>query len=95
MWVALYLLASVLFTYMLFFADSAERVVTQVLLMGSVTVVVVSSLLLLNFFNHPFGTGVGTLKPTAMERTLHLAESEMSSVGIVITPPCNENGDPR
>jgi hypothetical protein len=95
MWVVLYVLAAILFTYMLFFADSGERALTQVLLMSSVTVVVVSSLLLLNFFNHPFGTGVGTLKPTAMERTLRLVESEMPAVGIVVSPPCAADGTPR
>ncbi len=88
MWVVLYLLAAVLFTYMLFFADSAERRATQVLLMASVTVVVVTSLLLLNFFNHPFGTGVGTLKPISMERALHFIDSDMASVGVHVTPPC-------
>ena len=95
MWVALFVLAALLFTYLLFFADSAERAATQVLLMASVTVVVVSSLLLITFFNHPFGTGVGTLKPTAMERMLHLVESEMPSVGIVVTAPCDGDGRPR
>ena len=95
MWVVLYLLAAILFTYMLFFADSGERAVTQVLLMASVTVVVVSSLLLLNFFNNPFGTGVGTLKPTAMERAVHLVESEMGQVGITVSPPCDGDGRPR
>src|SRR6478735_4628347 len=95
MWVALYVLATVLFTYMLFFADSTERAITQVLLMASVTVVVVSSLLLLNFFNHPFGTGVGTLKPSAMERALHLVESEMPALGITVSPPCDGDGKPR
>jgi hypothetical protein len=95
MWVALYVLAAILFTYMFFFADSGERAGTQVLLMASVTVVVVSSLLLLNFFNHPFGTGVGTLKPTATERALHLVETDMPAVGIVVSPPCDADGNPR
>jgi hypothetical protein len=95
MWVALYVLAAILFTYLLFFADSGERAVTQVLLVSSVTVVVVSSLLLINFFNHPFGTGVGTLKPTAMQRMLDVVEREMPSVGIVVTAPCDGEGRPR
>ena len=95
MWVALFVLAGLLFTYLLFFADSAERAATQVLLMASVTVVVVSSLLLITFFNHPFGTGVGTLKPTAMQRTLDLVENEMPSVGVVVTAPCDGAGRPQ
>jgi hypothetical protein len=63
--------------------------------MASVTVVVVSSLLLITFFNHPFGTGVGTLKPTAMQRTLELVESEMPSVGLVVNAPCDGDGRPQ
>ena len=95
MWVALFVLAALLFTYLLFFADSAEGAATQVLLMASLTVVVVSSLLLITFFNKPFGTGAGTLKPTAMQRMLHVVESEMPSVGVVVTPPCDSDGRPR
>lgn len=95
MWVALLVLAALLFTYLLFFADSGERAATQVLLMASVTVVVVSSLLLITFFNHPFGTGVGTLKPTAMQRMLDLVEKEMPNVGVVVDAPCDGEGRPR
>ena len=95
MWIALYVLAGVLFTFMLFFADSDERAITQVLLMGSVAVVVTMSLLLVNFFNHPFGTGVGTLTPAAMQRSLQLIESEAAQFGIVVSPPCTADGDPR
>ena len=45
---------------------------TQGMLMGSVTVVITALLLLLMFFDHPHGDGVGRLQPTAMERTLRL-----------------------
>ena len=45
---------------------------TQGMLMGSVTVVISLLLLLLVFFDHPHGDGVGRLQPTAMERTLRL-----------------------
>ncbi len=38
--------------------------------MGSVTVVITLLMMLLVFFNHPHGNGVGRLKPVAMERTI-------------------------
>ena len=38
--------------------------------MGSVTIVITLLLLLLVFFDHPHGDGVGRLQPTAMERTI-------------------------
>ena len=70
LWLALFVIAGVIFAYMLFFADRAEGAVTQGMLMGSVTVVITLLLFLLVFFDHPHGTGVGRLQPTAMERTL-------------------------
>ncbi len=42
--------------------------------MGSVTVVIALLLMLLMFFDHPHGGGVGRLQPTAMERTMRLID---------------------
>ena len=72
LWLALFLISGVVFAYLLFFADPAEGPVTQGMLMGSVTVVISLLLMLLVFFDHPHGDGVGRLQPTAMERTLRL-----------------------
>ena len=80
---------------MLFFADSVEGAVTQAMLMGSVTVVIALLLMLLRFFDHPHGAGVGRLEPTAMERTLSLIDTQAKVVGITVTPPCDEHGDRR
>jgi len=71
-WLVLFVISAVIFVYVLFFADRAEGAVTQSLLMGSVTVVIALLLLLLRFFDHPHGDGVGRLQPTAMERTLRV-----------------------
>ena len=49
---------------------------TQGVLMGSVTVVITLLMLLLVFFDHPHGGGVGRLQPTAMERTMRLIDTE-------------------
>ena len=42
--------------------------------MGSVTVVITLLLLLLTFFDHPHGGGLGKLQPTAMQRNLRLMD---------------------
>jgi len=94
LWLALALISAVVFVYLLFFADPAEGAITQGVLMGSVTVVISVLLLLLVFFNHPHGAGLGRLQPTAMERTERLIEIQTEAVGIVVTPPCDEHGNP-
>ena len=91
-WMALLLISAVIFAYLLFFADPAEGPATQGMLMGSVTVVICVLLLLLTFFDHPHGDGVGRLQPTAMERTLRLIEIETEAVGVVVEAPCDEHG---
>jgi hypothetical protein len=94
-WMVLFVIAGVIFVYMLFFADRGEGAVTQSLLMGGVTIVITLLMLLLVFFNHPHGAGVGRLQPTAMERSLHLMDAEIQVVGLNLTPPCDDDGHPR
>jgi len=95
LWIALVLLSLALFVFMLFFADSGERALTQGVLMGSVTVVITVLMLLVVFFNHPHGTGIGTLRPTEMQRTLRLIDTQLQVVGITADPPCDERGVAR
>ena len=95
LWLVLLVISGVIFAYMLFFADRAERAVTQSMLMGSVTVVIAFLLLLLMFFDHPHGAGVGRLQPTAMERTIRLIDTQLEVAGLTVTPPCDEHGDAR
>ena len=82
LWLALFVISSVVFAYLLFFADPAEGPVTQGMLMGSVTVVIALLLQLLVFFDHPHGDGIGRLQPTAMERTLRLIDIQTEAVGL-------------
>jgi hypothetical protein len=95
LWLVLFLISAVIFAYMLFFADSGEGRVTQAMLMGSVTVVIALLLLLLMFFDHPHGGGVGRLQPTAMNRTIHLIDTQLDVVGVAVTPPCDNDGNAR
>jgi hypothetical protein len=52
-------------------------------------------LLLLVFFDHPHGDGVGRLQPTAMERTLRVIDLQVEAAGLDVTPPCGAHGEPR
>jgi hypothetical protein len=94
LWVVLLFIAGVIFVYMLFFADSGEGPVTQGVLMGAVTSVVVVMLLLLVFLDSPFHTGVGGLRPVAMERTLRIIDQALGATGKNVTIPCDTQGNP-
>jgi hypothetical protein len=93
LWLALYLICGVIFCFLLFFADSAESAWTQGVLMGSVAVVISVLMLLLGFFDNPHGEGVGQLKPTAMERSLRIIDSQVAALGITADPPCDARGN--
>ncbi len=95
LWLVLYTVAAVILVFMLFFADRGEGWATQALLMGSVTVVITFSLLLLAFFDSPYGGGVGRLQPAAMERSLRLVDSELQVAGVHLDPPCDSRGNAR
>jgi len=95
LWLALFVICGVIFVYLLFFADPAEGALTQAVLMGSVTVVVSLLMMLLVFFNHAHGDGVGRLQPTAMERTIRLIGTEAQLVGVTVNAPCDSDGNPR
>ncbi|HET8778176.1 MAG TPA: hypothetical protein VFN76_11000 [Candidatus Limnocylindria bacterium] len=93
LWIVLFFISTVIFVYMLFFADSGERAVTQGLLMGAVTAVIATMLLLLNFLDSPFHTGVGGLRPVAMERTLRIIDQAIASTHLNVRVPCDAQGN--
>jgi hypothetical protein len=95
LWIVLFFIAAVIFVYMLFFADRGERAVTQAVLMGSVAAVITALMLLLAFLDKPFHDGVGGLQPSAMERTVRIAQQELRIVGDDVPIPCDTNGRPR
>jgi hypothetical protein len=95
LWIVLLLTAGVIFVFMLFFADSAERVVVQATLMGGVAIVISSMLLLLWFLDNPYHGGVGGLRPVAMERAVRILDREAVEVGGKLTIPCDARGIAR
>jgi hypothetical protein len=91
-WIVLLIASATIFVYMLFFADSGERAVVQATMMGGVAIVITSTLLLLRFLDHPYQSGVGALRPVAMERALDLIRQERVSAPDRIIVQCNSKG---
>jgi hypothetical protein len=92
LWLVLFVIAAVIVGFMLFFADSGERAVVQASLIGSVVAVMVATLLVIGFLDNPYRPGLGTLTPTAMERTLGTLEQERRLIGDSAPPPCDAGG---
>ncbi len=95
LWIVLFLSAGIIFVYMLFFADSAERALVQATMMGSVAIVITSMLLLLWFLDNPYHRGMSGLRPVAMERTLRLLDQGTAIVGGRFEIPCDSRGVAR
>jgi hypothetical protein len=94
-WLALFLIAGVVFAYMLFFADRAELARSQAMLMGSATTVVVVTLLAINALDNPYRPGVGSIRPIAMERSLRLIDEAREVLNDSAPLPCDALGEPR
>jgi Protein of unknown function (DUF4239) len=75
-WLILILGAVVAVVSVCFFADPRERAVAQAGMIAAVAIIVVSGLVLVRFLDKPYEDKSGSIKPTAMERTLELMERE-------------------
>ena len=93
-WLVLLLSAMLVLGYLLFFADSGERATVQALLAGSVTAVIVASLLVLASLNRPYDQSIGGIQPVAMERTLEIIGSARDALGLDEPLPCDPAGQP-
>ncbi len=95
LWIVLFFVSAIIFTFMLFFADSGERALTQAMLMGSVTTVITTLLLLIVFFDRPFQDGVGgVLQPASMDRALVIIDESLLAIDAEVDPPCDDQGRP-
>lgn len=90
MWFILLLGAGCVLGYILLFADSAERVVAQAALIGIVTALMVTSLLLVDFLDHPYRNKTGSITPSSMQ--LALATMERGRHSDVTA--CDDRGAP-
>jgi hypothetical protein len=93
-WLVLFFSGAVIFAFMLFFADSAERAVSQAMLIGSATAVVTTTLLAIQVLDNPYRPGVGSLQPVAMERSLVILDQARDVVNDSAPLPCDDEGKP-
>jgi Protein of unknown function (DUF4239) len=93
-WIVLFLIALVIFGYMLFFADSGERAIVQATLIGSVAIVIGAMLVSISVLDAPFRPGPGSVEPVAMLRALDILEQGRAVVGSTGSLPCTAEGVP-
>jgi hypothetical protein len=91
-WLVLFLIAAIVFGFMLFFADSGEGVGAQAMLMGSATTVIVLTLAAINALDNPYREGLGQIKPVAMERSLRILDSARVVLNVRAPVPCDARG---
>jgi hypothetical protein len=94
-WIVLFLTGAVVFAYMLFFADSAEMARSQAMLIGSATTVLVATLLAIIALDSPYRSGVSSIQPAAMERSLETLDDARTALGDDSPLPCDERGAAR
>lgn len=76
------------------YADPAEPVLVQSLMIGAVATIAVAGLLTVRFLDRPYENESGSIKPTAMSRSLGLMEGEWLRFHAPARIPCDERGTP-
>jgi hypothetical protein len=89
-WFILGLGAFVTIGFAMFFADRREHFIVQGSLIGAITALVLSGLLLIWFLDHPYENRSGSIKPDEMERQLVIVEAEQVSAPQL----CDTQGHP-
>jgi hypothetical protein len=94
LWLVLILGAALLVGFMGFFADRSEAFPVQAMMIGAITAMVVSGLLVIRFLDRPYENGAGSIRPGAMRQTLDLIEHERTQPGRKPHVPCDAYGRP-
>jgi Protein of unknown function (DUF4239) len=95
LWGVLVIGAVLVIGYMMLFADPKERGPVQAFMVGAVTAVIVSGLVVVAFLDSPYGERAGSIHPTEMRRTLDLIEKTRSPSFASLQIPCNQRGTPE
>ena len=93
LWLVLILSAALLLLYMCFFADPAEPLYVQALLIGAVAAIATSGLLTVRFLDRPYENQSGSIRPTAIEHSLAALEREWAARAAVPPLPCGRGGE--
>jgi len=94
LWVLLFVTAILVFVFAFFFADPGEHAVAQGLIIGTTVAMLVTSLLVIRFLDHPYSKGFGGLKPTDMTRVLAQIDAASHKLGVRVRIPCDATGRP-
>jgi hypothetical protein len=92
-WVLLLLAAAAVVGFVLLFADSGERRVSQIAMVLTVSTAVAVSLLTVNFVDRPYGDHDGAITPSAMRGVLATTQREQVALG-QSPPRCTAAGQP-
>jgi Protein of unknown function (DUF4239) len=94
LWMVLILGAGLVLGYMCLYADRREPWPVQAVMIGAVTAVVVSGLLMVRFFDRPYENGSGSIRPVEMVKTLKFIDVEQRAEHQRVAVPCDERGRP-
>jgi hypothetical protein len=92
-WLMLILGAGITALYLVVFADRRERWWVQAAMIGTITGLLVSSLLVVQFLDHPFAQDGAYIPPEEMATTVRLVEDPVAG-GPPVTFPCDQQGRP-
>jgi hypothetical protein len=91
-WIVLALGVISVLGYVILFADPRERFLSQAVMVGSTTVILVGGMILVWFLSHPYRDQLGSIKPTAMERTLDELDNDPEFAVAGQEAPCDSEG---
>ncbi len=94
LWVILFVTAALVFVFSFLFADRGEGILPQAVIAATIVAMLVTSMLVIRFLNHPYSQGVGGLKPVDMTRVLGQIDLASRAVGVHVNAPCDAAGRP-
>jgi hypothetical protein len=94
-WLVIVLGGLVVVLYTCLFADPSERRLSQSLMMVATSSMVLSSLLVVYFLDHPYRDQGGSIRPSAMRTALRVMEGAQGEKLAPAALPCDASGRPR
>ena len=91
-WLMLVLGAILTVAYVVVFADRRERWWTQSVMVGTITALIVSGLLVINFLDRPYEADGAYIAPAEMALSARLIQEEVAGAGAQL--PCDAEGRP-
>ena len=89
-WVGLVVAGCIAVLIQLVMADPREHMLVQGAMIGGLAAIVAIGLLLINFLDHPYRSGPGSIQPTAMTSTLTTMRQQEPGLRV----PCRADGVP-